>query len=296
MKRSLSSAMVLFLALLAGAPDKPGLLVWGSESAAPDVAPPSLFSQAASALLAHDFPEPDLSYLLLDARSGRLLASRWDHPEQPIPVGSLVKPFTAMAYGATHRFRFPQHECLGGRTCWLPGGHGRLDLTHAVAYSCNSYFRALAAGVSVAHTESEFHHYGLQPPPSGATPEQLIGLQDSWRLSPLQIAHAYLALASRPWDPGVPLVLEGMADSARFGTGKAVGRALNGTAALVKTGTAVCTHGNAPGDGFVVALLPADAPRLLLLVRVHGEPGSRASITAGRILRRLQDQTGMPHD
>ena len=29
-----------------------------------------------------------------------------------------------------------------------------------------------------------------QAPPSGATPEQLIGLEDSWRLSPLQIAHA----------------------------------------------------------------------------------------------------------
>ena len=87
-----------------------------------------------------------------------------------------------------------------------------------------------------------------------------------------------------------------MSDSARFGTAKAIDRALQGTSALAKTGTAVCTHGNAPGDGFVVALLPADAPRLLLLVRVHGEPGSRASITAGRILRRLQDQTAIPHD
>ena len=283
MKRGLSFGLVLLLALpLIGD--------------APDAQPPSLFAQSASAILARDFPGPDLSYLLLDARTGRLLASRWDRPDQPIPLGSLVKPFTAMAYGAAHHFHFPQHECLGGHTCWLPSGHGRLDLTHAVAYSCNSYFRALAAGVSVPQSESEFRHFGLRPPPAGATPEQLIGLEDSWRLSPLQIAHAYLALAARPWDPGVPLVLEGMADSARFGTGKGIGRALHAASALAKTGTAVCTHGNAPGDGFVVVLVPADAPRLLLLVRLHGEPGSRASITAGRMLRRLQDQTGMPHD
>lgn len=293
MKRGLLVTVVLLLAFL-GAPDKPSLLVWGSEDV-PDVQPPSLFAQSAAALLARDFPDPALSYLLLDARSGRLLASRWDHPDQPIPLGSLVKPFTAMAYGAAHSFRFPEHECLGGRTCWQPAGHGHLDLVHAVAYSCNSYFRALAADLSSAQSAGEFRHFGLQPPPA-ATPDQLIGLADSWRLSPLQIARAYLALAARPWDPGVPLLLEGMSDSARFGTGKAVGRALGSTSALVKTGTAVCTHGTAPGDGFVVALLPADAPRLLLLVRVHGEPGSRASVTAGRMLRRLQDQTGMPHD
>ncbi len=292
MKRALSVALLFCLALVLGAPDKPVLLVWGSEDAG-DSQPRSLFAQSVAAILAHDFPDPELSYLLLDARSGRLLAARWDHPDQPIPLGSLVKPFTAMAYGAAHGFHFPRRQCLGGRTCWLPAGHGRLDLTHAVAYSCNSYFRALAADLSPAQSANEYRHFGLQPPPA-ATPDQLIGLEDSWRLSPLQMARAYLTLAARPWDPGVPLVLEGMADSARFGTGKAVGRALDTAGALVKTGTAACTHGNAPGDGFVVALMPADAPRLLLLVRVHAQPGSRASITAGRILRRLQDQTGVP--
>lgn len=260
---------------------------------APDTPPRSLFAQSASAILARDFPDPYLSYLLLDARTGRVLASRWDQPEQPIPLGSLVKPFTAMAYGAAHRYRFPQYQCVGGNTCWEPRGHGRLNLTSALAYSCNAYFGALAADISAARGETQFRHFGLRLPPS-ATREQLIGLDDSWRLAPLDLARAYLVLAARPWDPGVPLVLQGMADSARFGTGKGVGRALSSGSALAKTGTAACTHGNAPGDGFVVVLMPADAPRLLLLVRVHGEPGSRASITAGRMLRRLQDQTGLP--
>ena len=268
--------------------------MWGSETAALDSSS-SLFAQSAAALLAHDFPDGDLSYLLLDARSGRLLASRWEHPEQPIPLGSLVKPFTAMAYGASHRFQFPRHQCLGGATCWLPRGHGQLDLAHAVSYSCNSYFRALARDLTVVGSASEFRHFGLEPP-GAATADQLIGLDDSWRLAPVQIAHAYLSLAARPWDPGVSSVLRGMADSATFGTGKGVGSAINPARALVKTGTAACIHGNAPGDGFAVALLPADSPRLLLLVRLHGRPGSRAAVTAGRMLRRLQEQTGMPHD
>lgn len=280
MKRCFSLALVLSLALpLVGD--------------APDPDSRSLFAQSAAAILAHDFPDPYVSYLLLDARSGRVLASRWEHPEQPIPLGSLVKPFTAMAYGAAHHYRFPQHECLGGHTCWDPRGHGRLNVTHAIAYSCNAYFRALASDISIAQSRSQFRHFGLQPPPAGGTPDQLIGLDESWRLSPLQIAQAYLVLASRPWDPGVPLLLQGMADSARFGTGQGVGKALSSGSALAKTGTASCTHGRAPGDGFVVALMPADAPRLLLLVRVHGQPGSRASVTAGRMLRRLQDQTGV---
>jgi len=289
MKRAILCSLALFLAWLT-APHQPVLLVHAGD--APDSQARSLFAQSASALLAHDFPDPDLSYLLLDARSGRLLASRWQHLEQPIPVGSLVKPFTAMAYGAAHGFRFPRHECLGGPTCWEPRGHGRLNLTEAIAYSCNAYFRALAADVTVARSESEFRHFGLQPPPSGATPSQLIGLDDSWRLSPLAVARAYLVLAAHPRDPGVPPILQGMADSARFGTGQAIDRSLKRAAALAKTGTAPCIHGNAPGDGFAVALFPADAPRLLLMVRLHAAPGSRASVFAGRMLRRLQDQTG----
>ncbi len=273
-------ALLLALALLLAVP------VSGD---APETEPPSLFAQSASVMLRHEFADPSVSYLLLDARSGRLLAARWEYPETPIPLGSLVKPFTAMAYGSSHGFRFPEHDCAGGRTCWLPRGHGRLDIERALAYSCNAYFRALAADVGAAQSEAVFRGFGLEPPPSGAGAEQLVGLDDSWRIAPLRLAHAYLELARRPWDPGVREVLAGMAESARAGTGEGIGRGLHMGAALAKTGTAACTHGGAPGDGFVVALWPADAPSLLLMVRVHGVPGSHAAVTAGRMLRRLTE-------
>ena len=85
-------------------------------------------------------------------------------------------------------------------------------------------------------------------------------------------------------------MVAGMAQSARQGTGAEVDRALQHASALVKTGTAACTHqARAPGDGFVVALVPAEQPELLLTVRVHGVPGAKAALTAGRMLSRIEE-------
>jgi len=51
----------------------------------------------------------NLSYLLLDAHSGSILASNWRDANIPIPLGSLVKPFAALAYGEKHQFKYPVH-------------------------------------------------------------------------------------------------------------------------------------------------------------------------------------------
>ena len=102
------------------------------------------------------------------------------------------------------------------------------------------------------------------------------------------MAHAYLELVRRHDQPGVSELLSGMAESARRGTGAGVGKALKHTAALVKTGTAPCTHPYpAPADGFVVALVPANQPEVLLMIRVHGVAGAKAAVTAGRMLSRM---------
>src|SRR3982750_4426216 len=79
-------------------------------------------------------------WILIDARTGVLIGSRWVHPEQAIPVGSLVKPFTALAWSGD----YPVFTC-NARECWQPAGHGRVDITHAIGYSCNSYFLQMAA-------------------------------------------------------------------------------------------------------------------------------------------------------
>lgn len=251
----------------------------------------SLFAQSAAQALNRDFPDANISFLLLDAHTGQLLASRWEQANVPIPLGSLAKPFVALAYGEQHEFQYPSHTCRGSETgCWRPGGHGDVNLTSAIAFSCNSYFRFLTSDLSAADVSPTASQFGLDPPDRGTHGAELAGLGPRWRISPLRMARAYLELLRGRQHPAVRQILAGMEQSAVHGTGAEVDRALQPEMALVKTGTAACTHPRpAPGDGFVVALVPAADPRLLLMVRVHGVPGSVAARTAGRMLRQIEE-------
>jgi Penicillin binding protein transpeptidase domain len=265
----------------------------GSPPAAPDMANRStaLRRQSTARLLEQRFPEPDLSYLLLDARTGDLIAARWENASQPVPMGSLLKPFTALAYGEAHGFHYPEYVCRGqAGGCWRPRGHGRIGITQAVAHSCNAYFRALAAQVPAEALAAVLTRYGVNVADPTDSAAAKIGVGSGWRVPPLEMAHAYLALASRSSDPGADDLAAGMLLSASLGTGRAVDRALGGNRARVKTGTAPCLHAHRlPGDGYAVVLYPAVSPRFLLLVQVHGVPGSKAAVSAGRMMRVVLD-------
>jgi len=249
----------------------------------------SLFSQATAEVVRREFTNPDLSLLVFDAHSGRLLASRWEMAEKPIPMGSLVKPFTALAYGEKHGFQFPPYVCHGAASnCWFRRGHGKVNLTTAIAYSCNSYFEMLASSLDARQVSSTAIRFGPEIPSAAAPTPALVGIGDGWRVSPLKMAKAYLELVRRRDQPGIHEIVDGMAMSARLGTGAAVDRAVRNGEALTKTGTAPCTHAKrAPGDGFAITVWPADDPRILLMVRVHGAPGAQAAKTAGAILQRI---------
>ena len=248
----------------------------------------SLPEQSIALLLDRACPEPAVSYLLLDAMSGRLICSRWKDSQDTAPVGSLVKPFTALAYGKTHGFAFPQYTCRGEPDhCWLARGHGRIGLVEAIAHSCNAYFLSLAANVASDALDSVAQAYGLPAPKGGAQSDTFIGLGDRWRISPVSIAHAYTELVARPAEPGVREILRGMSLSARRGTGSGVG-----PGAYAKTGTALCMHSpRHAGDGYTLAVFPADSPRFVLLVRVNSVPGAGAALVAGR-MRALIDAGG----
>jgi len=263
-------------------------IVPSSDSDAPSSA---LFLQSARSTLEREFATHDLSFLLLDARSGNVAASHWDDPGKRIPLGSLVKPFTALAYAETHDSQYPRHVCKGkANGCWQSRPHGELDITSAIAFSCNSYFRALTANLTGEDMLPVASRFDLEAPDADLTGPALMGLGVRWRVSPLRMARAYLELYRRRDQPGVREVLAGMVQSAREGTGSAIGRALKHSGAMVKTGTAACTHARSvPADGFVVALVPASDPQYLLLVRVHGVTGATAAVTAGRMLSRLEE-------
>jgi len=280
--------LVLIASLLALSPSSGETWAPGDRANPPRT---SLFAQSAGQILNRDFPSGTISFLLLDAPTGRVLASRWDNPEAPIPLGSLVKPFTALAYGEHHGFRYPAHTCRGTATgCWLPRGHGNVDLPSAIAYSCNSYFRMLTAKMTAAEVSPTAMGFGLEPPAPGTAGPALAGLGNRWLISPLNMGRAYLELVRRRDQPGVREVLAGMAQSAEQGTGAEVDRALPYPNALVKTGTAPCTHSKrAPGDGFAIVMAPSDDPQILLMVRVHGIPGAQAAKIAGQMLRRIEE-------
>jgi hypothetical protein len=287
--RIAAGVLIAGIAITSGFPGRPDLTPSSAqESTAPAK---SLFSQSAVLVLEREFSSSDISYLLFDARTGTLLSSRWEDPAKPIPLGSLVKPFTALAYAETHEYQFPNHVCGGEASgCWQVHPHGKLDLVSAISVSCNSYFRALAENLTGEQLIPVAKRFGLDTPDPALSGPPLMGLGDRWPIAPIKMARAYLELYHRRDQPVVQEIFAGMAQSARSGTGKGVGEALNHSDALVKTGTAPCTHPHAaPGDGFVLAMVPANQPELLLLVRLHSAPGATASITAGRMLRRLED-------
>ncbi|MGB0123759.1 MAG: penicillin-binding transpeptidase domain-containing protein [Silvibacterium sp.] len=248
----------------------------------------SLFGQTAQSVLDRQFSALSLSYLLLDARSGQVLAERWTNEERPIPVGSLIKPFTAFFYAQNHR-QFPVVICHGKRdACWPPRGHGRMMLTGAIAGSCNAYFLALARAIPVSEANRMLTEYSLPPVDQENNARALAGLDDDWRVAPLVFARAYLKLvrAIRNGPRADEGILRGMEDSAQMGTARAVESQYP---VLAKTGTAECTHiPRAEADGFTVVLFPADDPRLLLLVRMHEATGAATAKVAGQMLKALE--------
>jgi cell division protein FtsI/penicillin-binding protein 2 len=282
----LNSLRICLFLLLVGFPCS---LAGGSAQSA--IQPRTLFSQSAIQVLEREFTGNAVSYLLLDANTGVLLTSRWESYDKPIPLGSLVKPFTALAYAGAHDFQYPTLVCRGQASgCWQARPHGKLDIASAVSVSCNSYFRSMAESVTPEQLLRVTRTFDLEPPEPKFTGPTLIGLGEQWKISPLRMARAYLELYRRPEQPGVRELLAGMLQSAQRGTGSAVGRALKHTGAFVKTGTAPCTHiPRAPADGFVMVLVPAQQAEIVLMIRVHGVAGAKAAETAARMLTRMEE-------
>lgn len=215
-----------------------------------------------------------IDYVSVDVRSREVIEQHWEQIDRPVPVGSLVKPFLAMAYSG----EFPEFTCTG-EECWRPQGHGRLKFRNALAVSCNAYFLNLARGVDQNTLAVVASKFGI-PAPADETPEARIGLGVAWKILPAALARAYAELMARSGEPRVAEILDGLRMSAESGTSAAIGRGF-----FAKTGTAQCvSEPHDAGDGFTAAM---DARRVLL-VRVHGVPGAEAAKSAKQILRKLK--------
>ena len=244
----------------------------------------SLYSQSIQTAILRT--TPGLEVLVLDLRTHEILADTFAGPDTPMPVGSLLKPFIALAYGQSHGGVFPTIVCHGHPDrCWKDGGHGPITLTDAVAQSCNAYFLGLARELTPAGVASIPY---LPAPPPNAAPEALMGLTPDWEISPKRLAWAYAALLGSSATATQSAILAGMKSSAQRGTASGIGAHPGGV--LAKTGTAPCvdSHCAANGDGLVIAALPANHPTLLVLVRKRATNGATTAALAGRILSQLE--------
>lgn len=223
---------------------------------------------------------PDVNFIAVDVRTRQVVKQDWPAAEMPIPVGSLVKPFTALAASGP----FPQFVCHGtSDRCWFKKGHGAEQFRDALANSCNAYFLELAKDVDLHSLAVVAAKFGI-PLPAADTPEARIGLGRDWQIAPLALTRAYCELTSRSAEPRVAEILAGMRLAAESGTASAVGRG-----ALAKTGTAPCVaQRKHKGDGFTIVLEPAEAPRVAILVRVHGVPGAEAAKSAAVVARNFR--------
>jgi cell division protein FtsI/penicillin-binding protein 2 len=229
---------------------------------------------------------PGTSFVLLRIRDGSVVKSDWSNAENPAPVGSLVKPITAIAYGLRHAMAFPTHVCTG-RDCWLKTGHGRIGLAEAIGHSCNSYFLQLANETPATDVAQAAERFGLAGPPSACSKGALIGLGREWPIAPLAVARAYRELAQRRTEPGIAQIIKGMGLAVRLGTASGVRSQFKG-AVLAKTGTAPCSHSpSAPTDGYAILIYPGDTPEYVLLVQVHNTVGRQAASAAAVLLREL---------
>ncbi len=199
-------------------------------------------------------------------------------PRGPLSVGSLQKPFLVRAWASAHPGReAPRQVCRGGDACWYRPGHGELGLVEALAQSCNSYFRELAAAVPGPELASALRDAGfrLDATPS---PSEAIGLDPSQRVTiePGRLLAAYATLLREPWSPGEQLrgqVLAGLRAAASRGTASA----LRDRNVWAKTGTSAAVDGRPLGtSGWVVTVDDAGRARLGLLAHGTGREAARA--------------------
>lgn len=214
-------------------------------------------------------------------------------PDAPIAVGSLQKPFVAEAWAATHRSPPPRVTCTAASGCWLPAGHGELGLSAALARSCNTYFRTLAAQADPAALAEALRGAGFLAAPR--TPSEAIGLPGPGgplRVRPGDLLRAYAALTREPWPEGEAIrraVLAGLREAALDGTAKGLGR----RGFWAKTGTVPSPDGN-PLHTCGLALAVDDAGWAILARLDPGTGREAAAALAGEVARRRPWGGGSP--
>jgi stage II sporulation protein D len=175
-----------------------------------------------------------------------------------------------------------------------------LDAREALAWSCNSYFAAMARAFRPGQLMSLLRPTGLLDPtglmigeaiakfrePESFEEQQLAMLGVSnIRITPLELAVAYRWLANEiarhPESAAARTVAAGLADSADFGM--ASGAGAGGASVAGKTGTAEGSQSSRT-HGWFAGLAPVQNPKVVIVVYLPNGRGADAARVAGEIL------------
>ena len=177
-----------------------------------------------------------------------------------------------------------------------------MDAEQALAWSCNSYFAALAGSLSAEELRKALSERNLLAAtglrdgesvadfrqPRNREQIQLAALGvDGIRVTLPELAEAYRSLAieltEHPQTMAARTVRAGLSASASFGMADAA--ALGGVPVAGKTGTASAESGGAT-HGWFVGLVPAVPPRVVVAIYVPTGHGSDAAQVAANVLAR----------
>jgi cell division protein FtsI/penicillin-binding protein 2 len=231
----------------------------------------------------------------VDVATGKLLASYHLSATPPQEPGSTLKPLVAAIAletdTATERTEVECHGTLAIGHHDLKCSHPRditiLDLQHAIAYSCNSWFAQLAGHIPGDQLVNGLRLYGLTPTAIVATTEQrqllTLGLENI-RVTPMQLAGAYRLLATQIQDAKLRAIKSGLQDSVNYGMAR------NATVAGVvlggKTGTAA-NPGTATTHGMFAGIIYSPStgqPQAVLAISLPQGNGADAAALAQRCL------------
>lgn len=192
----------------------------------------------------------------------------------PGSVAKLITAHAGLESGILSRQTiFPCHNALRIRNqvyhCTLPGGHGKPDLGHALAQSCNVWFYQAAEAIGPARILKSWREFGLK---SVILPDKIISAarlgvgEEGLKITPLEMARIAQIVAMKKVNPSgsCAIIAKGMRMVVTDGTARAL---LNcGVAAAGKTGSPHHFADPEKRHGWFIGFAPYDRPEIAFAV------------------------------
>ncbi len=271
------------------------------------------------------------AFALMDPHSGRILwlENRKTLAGRSFQPGSIFKVITTYAARSGLVDPSETYTCPGGETtigppgaevdCWLTRGHGPVNLSKALALSCNLYFARIGRRIGVTPLLRAAGEFGLGRvtgsdlggevsgslpswPPAGQAARMATGQADGLRVTPLQVLSAVAAVANggvlyspRVADPGqgptpvrgelkdtaaLRFIRDALEQVSIYGTGRTL--RLYDLRLAGKTGTAAWGGVNWRTHAWYMGFAPDRRPLLSLVVFVHDGTGSKEAASLAK--------------